>query len=145
DHEATAALEWPGTHRDSQCHFIARMDHSSVRRYCGVAPQPGRNLPTRVFRSAMEARVHVGPPPALPVGCMDVSDCMGGPGMAGADWHLGVAGCLASRLGLLRAHDSPSSRPVTTIEFGPDRACTRCCHNGPWCCCIHCDCVSDFL
>jgi predicted membrane protein DUF2142 len=143
--ERSLWMEQPSAHRGPQFHFITAMGASSVRRHRGVAPSSGRNLPTRVFRSAVEARVHVGAPPALPVGNMDVGDCMGRPAMAGAYWHFGVAGCLASDLDLFRAHGHSPPRPLAKTEFGWSGACTCGSHHGRCCRGLHRDRVSDLL
>src|SRR6266536_6002839 len=93
----------------------------------------------------MEARVHVGAPPPLSAGSMDVSDCMGRPAVAGAYWHLGMAGCSASDLDVFRAHDHSPPRTFAKTEFGRYRACTRGSHNGPCCPGLRCDGLSDLL
>src|SRR6266542_3576010 len=76
---------------------------------------------------------------------MDRSDCLGRPAVAGADWHLGMAGCSAAALDLFRAHGHSPPRAFAKTEFGGCRACTLGSHNGPCCPGLRSDGVSDFL
>ena len=111
----------------------------------GVACQGGTRLSAGAVRSAVEALLHVGASIAFPAGGMDCSQRVGGPAVAGAHWHPGVAGHSASALDLSRAHGPPPARAAAKGTAGRCNACARGGHDGPCCSQLYCHGLSDLF
>ena len=105
----------------------------------------GHNYPRRAVRSAVEALLHVGASISFPAGGMDGSARVGGPAVAGAHWHPGVAGHSASALDLSRAHDPPPARAAAKGTAGRSNACARGGHDRPCCPQLYCHGLSDLF
>ena len=70
---------------------------------------------------------------------------VGGPAVAGAHWHPGVAGHSASALDLSRAHGPPPARAAAKGTAGRCNACARGGHDRPCCPQLYCHGLSDLF
>src|SRR5205823_12139090 len=102
-----ASLEKCPDSNTAGAHSLAAMGGRGISRYSGLAPPRGQISCARRVRSAVEALLYVGASISFPAGGMDDLQQLGGPAVAGADWHLGLAGYLASTVGIYSA-DAPS-------------------------------------